>query len=78
MLRDAEYFRTKIGFLDEGNNAGDFLVQLVKSKFVPKPVATTQQVSKDQDNNEGKANAVNDQTSQTEEQKEIPNTSKEQ
>jgi len=39
MLRDVEYFKTKIGAMGESNNAGDFLVQLVKSKFVPKSAA---------------------------------------
>jgi hypothetical protein len=36
MLRDAQYFKTKFGALDETNSAGDFLVHLVKNKFVPK------------------------------------------
>ncbi|CAG8952935.1 hypothetical protein HYFRA_00007650 [Hymenoscyphus fraxineus] len=36
MLRDAEYFKTKIGGLDGAGDTADFLVKLVQSKKVPK------------------------------------------
>lgn len=39
MLRDAEYFKTRIGSLDGAGDAGDYLVNLVKGKSVPKPKA---------------------------------------
>lgn len=39
MLRDAEYFKTRIGSLDGASNAGDYIVNLVKEKHVPKAVA---------------------------------------
>jgi hypothetical protein len=42
MLRDAEYFKVKVGALgDSGGAAGDHLVTLVKAKTVPKAKATT-------------------------------------
>lgn len=41
MLRDAEFFRTKIGALDGAADTGDFIVNLVKEKNVPRPVTTT-------------------------------------
>lgn len=37
MVRDAEYFRSKIGGLDGAGDAGDYIVGLVKAKTVPKP-----------------------------------------
>lgn len=39
MLRDAEYFKAKIGGLDGAGNAGDYIVKLVKDKRVPKAKA---------------------------------------
>jgi vacuolar protein sorting-associated protein 54 len=36
MLRDAEYFKAKIGGLDGAGDAGDYIVKLVKEKNVPK------------------------------------------
>lgn len=39
MLRDAEYFKTRIGSLDGAGDAGDYLVNLVKGKSIPKPKA---------------------------------------
>ncbi|KAK6581000.1 hypothetical protein PZA11_006488 [Diplocarpon coronariae] len=36
MLRDAEHFKTKIGGLDGASDAGDYLVNLVKAKNVPR------------------------------------------
>lgn len=36
MLRDAEYFKTRIGGLDGAGDAGDYIVNLVKGKSVPK------------------------------------------
>lgn len=41
MLRDAEHFKTKIGSLDGAGDAGEYLVNLVKAKNVPKPKAPT-------------------------------------
>jgi vacuolar protein sorting-associated protein 54 len=37
MLRDAEHFKSKIGGLDGAGDAGDYIVDLVKAKNVPKP-----------------------------------------
>ncbi|KAE8441201.1 hypothetical protein EG329_005633 [Mollisiaceae sp. DMI_Dod_QoI] len=39
MLRDAEHFKTRIGSLDGADDAGDYLVNLVKGKSLPKPKA---------------------------------------
>lgn len=39
MLRDAEYFKTRIGGLDGAGDTGDYIVNLVKEKNVPKPKA---------------------------------------
>jgi vacuolar protein sorting-associated protein 54 len=36
MLRDAEFFKTRIGGLDGAGDAGDYIVNLVKAKSVPK------------------------------------------
>lgn len=36
MLRDVEYFKTKIGGLDGAGDTADFLIKLVKGKTVPK------------------------------------------
>jgi vacuolar protein sorting-associated protein 54 len=41
MLRDAEHFRAKIGALDGANDTGDFIVKLVKEKYVPNASAPT-------------------------------------
>lgn len=41
MLRDTEHFKTKIGSLDGAGDAGDYLVNLVKAKNVPKPKVAT-------------------------------------
>ncbi|KAH7310321.1 Vps54-like protein-domain-containing protein [Rhexocercosporidium sp. MPI-PUGE-AT-0058] len=41
MLRDVEHFKTKIGSLDGAGDAGDYLVNLVKAKSVPKPKVAT-------------------------------------
>jgi vacuolar protein sorting-associated protein 54 len=35
MLRDAEYFKTRIGGLDGAGDAGDYIVNLVMEKSVP-------------------------------------------
>jgi vacuolar protein sorting-associated protein 54 len=35
MLRDAEYFKARIGGLDGAGDAGDYIVNLVKEKSVP-------------------------------------------
>ena len=35
MLRDVEYFKTRIGGLDGAGDAGDYIVNLVKEKSVP-------------------------------------------
>ncbi|TVY25195.1 Vacuolar protein sorting-associated protein 54-like [Lachnellula hyalina] len=37
MLRDAEHFKARIGGLDGAGDTGDFVVNLVKNKNVPKP-----------------------------------------
>jgi vacuolar protein sorting-associated protein 54 len=37
MLRDAEHFKSKIGGLDGAGDAGNYIVNLVKEKNVPKP-----------------------------------------
>ena len=41
MLRDVEYFKTRIGGLDGAAETADFFVNLVKAKPVPKPKAPT-------------------------------------
>ncbi|KAG0646473.1 Vacuolar sorting-associated chloroplastic [Hyphodiscus hymeniophilus] len=38
MIRDVEYFKTRIGGLDGAGDAGDYLVNLVKEKSVPKAI----------------------------------------
>lgn len=35
MLRDAEFFKTRIGGLEGAGDAGDYIVNLVKEKPVP-------------------------------------------
>ena len=35
MLRDAEYFKTRIGGLDGAGDAGDYIINLVKKKSIP-------------------------------------------
>lgn len=37
MLRDAEFFKSKVGGLDGAGDTGDYIVGLVKGKSVPKP-----------------------------------------
>lgn len=39
MLRDAEYFKTRLGGLDGAGDTGDYIVNLVKEKPVPKSKA---------------------------------------
>ncbi|TVY91964.1 hypothetical protein LAWI1_G003456 [Lachnellula willkommii] len=41
MLRDAEHFKARIGGLDGAGDTGDFVVNLVKEKNVPKTVPKT-------------------------------------
>jgi len=41
MLRDAEYFKTRIGGLDGAAETADYFVNLVKSKPVPRPRSPT-------------------------------------
>ncbi|PBP15277.1 hypothetical protein BUE80_DR013991 [Diplocarpon rosae] len=41
MLRDAEHFKMKIGGLDGASDAGDYLVNLVKAKNVPRATIPT-------------------------------------
>ncbi len=41
MIRDVEYFKTKIGGLDGAGDAGDYIVKLVKDKKVAKPKMAT-------------------------------------
>jgi vacuolar protein sorting-associated protein 54 len=38
MLRDVEYFKTRIGGLDGAGDIGDYMVRLVKEKSVPRAV----------------------------------------
>jgi vacuolar protein sorting-associated protein 54 len=49
MMRDAEYFKTRIGGLDGAGDAGDYLINVVKEKSVPvaitAPEPTNGQVS---------------------------------
>ena len=44
MLRDAEHFKSKIGGLDGAGDAGDYIVNLVKAKAVPKPTPPAPEV----------------------------------
>ncbi len=41
MLRDAEYFKSKLGGLDGAGDAGDYIVGLVKGKSLPRPKSVT-------------------------------------
>lgn len=41
MLRDAEYFKTRIGSLDGANDAGDYIIKIVHDKNVPRSSSTT-------------------------------------
>lgn len=52
MLRDVEYFKSRIGALDEGNDAGDFLVELVKKKYVPNQNQQVEEEKKQDGNNQ--------------------------
>lgn len=36
MLRDAQHFKTRIGSLDGAGDAGDYIVNFVKNKSVPR------------------------------------------
>lgn len=36
MIRDVEWFKTKIGSLESSGETGEFLVRLVKDKIIPK------------------------------------------
>ena len=40
MLRDAEYFKTRIGGLDGAGDAANYIVNIVKEKSIPKPEAS--------------------------------------
>ena len=40
MLRDAEFFKARLGSLEGANDTGDFIVKLVKDKHVPKAPVT--------------------------------------
>ena len=44
MLRDAEYFKTRIGGLDGAGDSGDYLVNMVKEKSVPVRAVVTKPV----------------------------------
>lgn len=48
MLRDAEHFKTRIGSLDGAGDAGDFIVNLVKEKNVPKAKAPSPPAEKEE------------------------------
>jgi len=39
MLTDAEYFKTRIGGLDGAGDVGDYVVNVVKGKSIPKSKA---------------------------------------
>ncbi|RFU35253.1 hypothetical protein B7463_g1084, partial [Scytalidium lignicola] len=39
MLRDVEYFKTRIGNIGGAGDAGDYLISIVKGKAVPEPTA---------------------------------------
>lgn len=39
MIKDVEFFKTKIGSIDGAGDAGDYLVKLAQDKSVPKPKA---------------------------------------
>jgi len=38
MLRDAEYFKSRIGTLDGAGDTGDYIIKIVKEKNVPKVI----------------------------------------
>lgn len=54
MLRDAEHFKTRIGGLDGAGGTGDFVVNLVKEKNVPKPKAPSPPPVKEEPATNGK------------------------
>ena len=41
MLRDAEYFKSRIGILDGASDTADFILNIVKGKPVPKTKVAT-------------------------------------
>ncbi|KAH8591166.1 Vps54-like protein-domain-containing protein [Bisporella sp. PMI_857] len=45
MLRDAEYFKSRIGALDGAGDTGDYILEIVREKPVPKPEASTKVAS---------------------------------
>ncbi|KAG9243925.1 Vps54-like protein-domain-containing protein [Calycina marina] len=45
MLRDVEYFKTRIGGLDGATETADYFVKVVQDKPVPRPVAPTPEVN---------------------------------
>lgn len=67
MLRDAEYFKTKFGAFDDTNSAGDFLVHLVKNKFVPKPAEAPAVPEAVESNGEANTEAAKEQQPQQQE-----------
>jgi vacuolar protein sorting-associated protein 54 len=58
MLRDAEHFKNKIGGLDGAGDAGNYIVNLVKEKNVPKPrPLTPAPIEKDETATNGKTSS---------------------
>jgi vacuolar protein sorting-associated protein 54 len=70
MLRDAEHFKTRIGGLDGAGDTGDFIVNLVKGKNVPKtkapspPPAEKEEAATNGDDTTPKASLQVDKTSE--------------
>lgn len=48
MLRDAEYFKMKIGGLDGAKDTGAYLIKLVGNKYVPEPSASRPEPEQDE------------------------------
>ena len=60
MLTDAEYFKTRIGGLDGAGDVGDYIVNVVKGKSVPKskaPIPAPAPVEKDKAAANGKSSS---------------------
>lgn len=68
MLRDAQYFNTRIGGIDGAGDSGEALVNLVKQKNVAKPAEAASPESKEDaaTNGEVSTNTVDRETTEKE------------
>lgn len=63
MLRDVEYFKSKIGGLDGAGDAGDYIVGLIKGKSVLKPKAPVIEIPSPKRDMEKESTIANGKTS---------------